>query len=216
MTEASKKSNTIRILKDIGAGLLIFIGIVVLMIVLAVVGTNYFESPFDTTGGTIFIIFYMILVIIPFGVMPILILVLLMIDIIRIINDKELKFWYQRWYRILAVSALFFFMIMVSAIFLALPHSNQTGLDHLNLISPALAADDIPVNKEDILQNIRKWFIVAAITLLGIVFMLSGYVTLFIDETENNKRRVGVASDIFKLILGAFLGSITTLLKMGT
>jgi len=81
-------------------------------------------------------------------------------------------------------------------------------------LGQALAADGpgtlvSPGPGGDIMQPIKLVFLVVSLSIIGIIFLMTAYVTFFIDETESNRRRIGFASDIFKTILGFVTGLIT-------
>jgi len=59
------------------------------------------------------------------------------------------------------------------------------------------------------MQPIKLAFLIVSLSIIAIIFLMTAYVTFFIDETESNRRRIGFASDIFKTILGFVTGLIT-------
>src|SRR5438094_460691 len=85
MNEGSKKSNIIQVSKDIGVGFMLFMGIVLLMVIIAIIGSIYYPSPSDTMVGIILVTLFMILLISSAVAIPILVLILLIIDIIKLV-----------------------------------------------------------------------------------------------------------------------------------
>jgi hypothetical protein len=84
--------------------------------------------------------------------------------------------------------------------------------DTLGYIGETLAADNGPVSIGYEI-DIQKSFTLLGSTLIAIIFLLTSYITFCIDETESNKHRVALASDIFKTILGFITGVLATTLK---
>ena len=206
------------IFKDIGSGLLLFFGLALIFVPVATL-TAAFPETFRlepmSIGGLI-LIGFIVAYAVAFSVgVPIFVTILLIRDIFRVIKDQDPIFWYKRWYRRLAVTAVLVILAMIAAGLS--PDDRATSqpktLGH-SYFSQAIAADSPmalvpPGPGGDIMQPIKLVFLVVSLSIIGIIFLMTAYVTFFIDETESNRRRIGFASHIFKTILGFVTGLIT-------
>ena len=158
------------------------------------------------------VLMFIIYTIIVFLAVPIIVAILLIRDITRIIKDLDPIAWYKRWYRILAFCALILILIMV-VLGLGASGGFQTkpvGFSIVNVVAGEHSVQVAPsVAGEGLIHVIKVSFLIISLTIIAIVFVMTAYVTFFIDETESNKRRVSFASDIFKTILGFLTGLIT-------
>jgi hypothetical protein len=207
------------ILKDIGSGVLWFFGLnMAFFIPLGLFGAAFPEAVKTepmSIGAIIFIAIVVAFYSIFYVGVPIFVTILLIRDILRIINDQDPVFWYKRWYRRLSVSAVLAVLLMIVA---GLSPDERAASQPKTLgnsyFGQALAADGpgtlvSPGPGGDIMQPIKLVFLVVSLSIIGIIFLMTAYVTFFIDETESNRRRIGFASDIFKTILGFVTGLIT-------
>jgi hypothetical protein len=207
------------LLRDVGSGVLWFFGLNLAFFMPLGLFAAAFPDAVKTEpmsiGAIIFVAIVVAFCIVFYVGVPIFVTVLLIRDILRIIKDQDPVFWYKRWYRRLSVSAVLAVLLMIVA---GLSPDDRATSQPKSLgysyFGQAVAADGSvtlvpPGPGADILQPIKLVFLVVALSIIGIIFLMTAYVTFFIDETESNRKRIGFASDIFKTILGFVTGLIT-------
>src|SRR5437899_3350128 len=106
------------ILKDIGSGLLLFFGLALIFVPVATL-TAAFPETFRlepmSIGGLILTGFIVAYAVAFYVGVPIFVTILLIRDIFRVIKDQDPVFWYKRWYRRLAVTAVLVILAMIAA-----------------------------------------------------------------------------------------------------
>jgi hypothetical protein len=151
-----------------------------------------------------------ILVVVLLFFVPFLAISLLIYDLIRIMRDRDPIFWNKTWYKILLVTGVISVILTGFVLYLTTGEKHAVALTQFAYIGPAVAADDSPTGAN---QTLRQGFHIVGLVLLSVTFFVSGYITFFKEETETNKHRVQLASDIFKTVFGFITGVLTAALK---
>src|SRR5262245_58244444 len=142
--------------------------------------------------------------------LPLLAITLLLYDMIRIMRDKDPVFWNKRWYQILLVMGVISTVASGFALYLGLQlTSNVGGFGYIGQAIAAAAANSGPTA----IGDVRYVFQFVGLFLVCVTFLVTGYITFFKEETESNKHRLQLASDIFKTIFGFVTGVLTTALQ---
>lgn len=137
--------------------------------------------------------------------LPLLAIALLLYDMIKIMRDKDPVFWNKRWYQILLVMGVISTVVSGFALYHT---ANLGGFGYIGQ-AIAAAADN---SRPRAIGDLRDAFHFIGLFLVCVTFFVTGYITFFKEETESNKHRIQLASDIFKTIFGFVTGVLTTAL----